>query len=129
MTLEQLNLKKIEFDPRFHQEEWFYKDKQGTIIPYLKEDIQRAINPLIPATFFPLLELFDIPYIEEEWLRTVRYAYEHNCISTVFGKYLALMKLAAYRLFTFRDTQVQFAKYQNYDNIKYDIHFLITHII
>ena len=103
-------LKKRHYNPEFDIEEWFYKDKEGNIFPYWKEDIQRYIDPHKPSTFLFLLEELNIPFIELEWIRLLEKAY-NSCnitqsIQNVFGRYLALMKLKGYRSYRFEDTVI-----------------------
>ena len=106
-TIEELGIKKQEYDPKWCQEHWFYKDKNGNIIPYFKEDIIAIINPLKPSTFLPFLKLFDIPFIEEEWMEMVRTISENPFQKNgklIFGRYLTKMKLPAYKSLGFKDS-------------------------
>lgn len=107
-NIEELGLKKRYFDPEFDKEEWFYKDKNGNIVPYWREDIKKYIDPHKPATFLHLLQEFDIPFIELEWKNLLAKAYNSNNptqqIQSVFARYLSQMKLWSYRDYTFNDT-------------------------
>ena len=101
-------LKKRHYNPEFDKEEWFYKDKNGNLFPYWKEDIEKYIDPHKPATFLQLLQELDIPFIEREWKNLLAKAYNSNNptqrIQSVFARYLSLMKLQGYRVYTFNDT-------------------------
>lgn len=120
-------LKKRNFDPEFDREEWFYKDKKGNIFPYWKEDIRRYVDPHKPVTFISLLQELDIPFIEEQWIRLLERAYNHNNpsvqLQNIFGKYLSLMKLRGFRNYTFLDTSFFIGKdidpLEYYTNIEY----------
>ncbi len=64
---------------------------------------------------------FNIPYIEEVWLRKMianfKIAINTHSYRSIFGRYLATMKLASYRSFEFKDSQ----KCNRYSNIKNNI--------
>jgi hypothetical protein len=129
-TIEELGLKKRHFDPELDKEDWFYKDKNGNIVPYWKEDIKAVVNPLKPATFLPLLELFDVPYFEEEWIRMICSISEdpfrwNN--KTVFGSYLSKMKLCAYKPFGFKDSMVLYGEVKDLLDIEYVIQSSVFH--
>ena len=118
-------LKKRDFNPKWDKEEWFYKDKKGNIFPYLKEDMQRYVNPLKPCTFFPLLQELDLPFYEEEWLRLLLKVYqnpESRKLENVFGLYLSKMKLHDFRDFGFKDSSKWFDWYPDYQNAEYGVH-------
>ena len=95
-SIEELGLKKRHFDPEFDKEEWFYKDKNGNLFPYWKEDIKKYVDPHKPATFLQLLQELDIPFIELQWKNILGKAYNSNNptqqIQSVFARYLSLMK-------------------------------------
>ena len=118
-SIENLSIKKREFDPEFHKEEWFYKDKNGNIFPYFKEDIQNFIDPLKPATFFPFLQALDIPYYEEIWLQLVLKKYTK--LQKVFGCYLSQMTLPDFRCFGFNDSSKWFNTSCDYQEAEYGI--------
>ena len=107
-SIEELGLKKRHFDPEFDKEEWFYKDKNGNLFPYWKEDIKKYVDPHKPATFLQLLQELDIPFIELQWKNILGKAYNSNNptqqIQSVFARYLSLMKLKGYRGYSFNDT-------------------------
>lgn len=67
------------------------------------------INNWEPETYMWLLEKYDVPYVEEEWIkiRDKAYAkdpYKMNGMS-VIGKYLSLMKLKNWMEYKFADTE------------------------
>lgn len=55
-----------------------------------------------PKTFLPILQHFNVPYIEKEWEYTREYA--ENRPGSVLGRYLSKMKLCAYYGFEFKDS-------------------------
>lgn len=122
--LDFLSIPKTEFDPNRHKEEDFYKDKQGNIFPYLKQDIKAVVNPFKPRTFFPLLQELDIPFYEEYWLEFILKTSVYNnqgkfTLENVFGRYLGLMKLRGFRDFGFQDSSKWFHNYWDYLSAEY----------
>ena len=79
----------------------FYQYKDGTKCELCKACLTMHINNFEPDTFLWLLEKFDVPYIEHEWniLRDRAYAKDPYKMTgmSVFGKYLAKMKLKQYK--------------------------------
>ena len=129
-TIEELGLKKHEYDPIWDNEAWFYKDKNGKVIPYLREDIKQIVDPLKPSTFLPLLELFDVPYFEEEWIKIMCSISENPDRwnrRTVFGSYLSKMKLRAYKHFGFKDSMTLYGDIEDLLNIEYCIQSTVFH--
>ena len=61
-----------------------------------------------PWTYFPLMKLFNIPYIEDQWLWTVRYqirgALKTGEYKNAFGRYLAKMKLFHWKKCGWKDS-------------------------
>lgn len=55
-----------------------------------------------PDTFMPILQHFNVPYIEKDWQRTREYA--EGRPGSVLGRYLSKMKLCAYYSFGFADS-------------------------
>ena len=95
-----------------------------------KEDIKAVVNPLKPTTFLPLLELFDVPYFEEEWLRMICSISEdpfrwNN--KTIFGSYLSKMKLNAYKPFGFKDSMTLYGEIEDLLDIEYVIQSAVFH--
>lgn len=76
---------------------WTFKDGHPDSI--CKNCRKEAIDDNRPETFLPLMKMFDIPYIEEEWKNLVKRQKE-----TVFGRYLNKMKLFGFKMYTFKDT-------------------------
>lgn len=126
-TIEEFGLKKRHFDPEFDKEEWFYKDKNGNLFPYWKEDIKKYVDPHKPATFLQLLQELDIPFIEREWKNILGKAYNSNNptqqIQSVFSRYLSLMKLRGYRSYGFNDTrffiELDIDPFEEYAKVEY----------
>lgn len=71
----------------------FYKEKT-------KEEILSIIDYNNPATFLPFLEVLDYPYIEFEWNLML----ENKNKKPNFGRYIALMRLASFRAFSYQDS-------------------------
>lgn len=87
----------------------FYKYKDGSKSELCKACLTMHINNWEPDSFLWLLEKFDVPYIEQEWnvLRDRAYAkdpYKMNGMS-VFGKYIAKMKLKQWNKYTWADSE------------------------
>ena len=62
-----------------------------------------------PWTFYELFQLFDIPYIEYEWLilmerRIKKVISERKEYQSIFGQYLAKMKLMSWKSYTFKES-------------------------
>jgi len=61
-----------------------------------------------PWTFFPIMQLFNIPYIENQWFKRmksqIKITINTHQYKSIFGKYLSTMKLAGYRNFEFQDS-------------------------
>lgn len=82
---------------------WTFKDGHSDSV--CKSCRRKTIDDNRPETFLPLMIMFDIPYIKEEWKTLVKRNKEKNFIcKTIFGKYLSKMKLKGFRMFTFEDT-------------------------
>lgn len=80
----------------------FYKKRNGTYyLDKTKEEILASIDVNQPKTFLCYLEAMDYPYYKKEWERLIE-----NCKnpSTIFGKYISIMRLASYKGFSFKDS-------------------------
>lgn len=91
-------------------EDKFYLMPNGQRSDLCKACETMHINNFDPETFKWLLEKYDIPYIEHEWnvLRDRAYQkdpYKMNGMS-VFGKYLAKMKLNQWKNYHWADTEM-----------------------
>ena len=82
-----------------------YKRRDGTDYVIPKGVIDKSINPYDPSTYLVHLENMDYPYIIDEWMRTREYCVKNNMIECVFPKYIAKMNLAAYKKFTWKNTE------------------------
>ena len=62
-----------------------------------------------PWTYFPIMQLFDIPYIETVWFEKMmwemRVATNTYVYNSIFGKYYSTMRLHHWRHFGFKDSQ------------------------
>ena len=90
-------------------EDKFYLMPNGQRSDLCKACETMHINNFDPETFLWLLEKYNVPYIEAEWniLRDRAYQkdpYKMNGMS-VFGKYIAKMKLRQYKNYTWADTE------------------------
>lgn len=88
----------------------FYTYRDGTRTEMCKQCMTMHIDNFNPDTFLWLLEKMDVPYIEAEWnvLRDRAYnkdPYKMNGMS-VFGKYLAKMKLKQWSDYSWKDTEI-----------------------
>lgn len=82
----------------------FLKFKDKTIKPVCKDCLYSNLNDEDINTILPLMEEFDIPYIKNAWQRLLNNKKPN--VSSIFGKYLALMKLCTYRGYTYKDTDM-----------------------
>lgn len=87
----------------------FYTYRDGSKCELCKACLTMHVNNYEPNTFLWLLEKFDVPYIESEWniLRDRAYAKDPYKMTgmSVFGKYLAKMKLKQWNRYTWADTE------------------------
>ena len=67
-----------------------------------KQCYLQEINYQDIRTILPILQHFNVPYIQDEWNRT--YDLYHNKPGSVIGRYLSKMKLLAYYNFGFNDS-------------------------
>ena len=62
-----------------------------------------------PWTYFPVMQLFDIPYIEYIWfdriMREIKIATNTHVYGNIFGKYYSTMKLFHWKQFGFKDSR------------------------
>jgi len=86
----------------------FYTYRDGSKTEMCKKCLTMHIDNFNPNTYLWLLEKMDVPYIEEEWnvLRDRAFAKNPNLNGmSVFGKYLAKMKLRQWENYTWADTE------------------------
>lgn len=108
----------------------FYKRKDGTIFPYLKEDIKKQIDVFKPCTFLPIFKELDIPFYEEDWLRQIQRNMEKgHDLSLTFGQYYAKMKLHDFKIRGFQDSDKFFSNINAYENFRYvpEIRFRLSY--
>ena len=83
--------------------------KDGTLDCYHKECRIMNCSDDKPWTYFPIMKEFNIPYIEEVWLRqmitNIKIAINTHSYKSMFGRYLSVMKLKGYKSFEFEDSQ------------------------
>lgn len=87
----------------------FYTYRDGTKTELCKKCLTMHIDNFDPKTYLWLLEKMDVPYVEQEWnvLRDRAFAknpYKMNGMS-VFGKYIAKMKLNQWNKYHWSDTE------------------------
>ena len=87
----------------------FYTYRNGEKTELCKKCLTMHIDNFDPSTFLWLCEKLDVPYIEAEWnvLRDRAYAKDPTKMNgmSVFGKYIAKMKLKQWKQYTWADTE------------------------
>lgn len=77
----------------------YYKKRNNEFYTELtKEEILNKIDINDPNTFLPYLKILDYPFIEKFWRSGLEYEKNFN-----FSKYVAKMRLAAFKNFGFND--------------------------
>ena len=85
----------------------FYKTKRGNTVSTCKSCYTKNIDDFDPITIIPLCKEFHIPYIKEEWALLVENQLNKlgkEQYKSVFGKYLAKMKLLGWFYFDYNDS-------------------------
>lgn len=82
--------------------QYYKRQNNSYYLEYSKEEIKKMIDIYDESTFLPFLKELDYPYIQKRWER-MRNRWNN---SSVFGRYIALMRLASYRVFTWSDSQM-----------------------
>ena len=94
---------------RTKEETMFYTYKDGSKPKLCKECTLMHVNIWEPDTFIWLLQEYDVPWLPWEWdaLRQKAYAKNPNKKNdtTVFGKYLSLMKLKQHKDHCWADSE------------------------
>ena len=80
----------------------FLRFKDKTIKPVCKDCLYLSLNDEDINTIFPLMQEFNIPYIEDVWRRLLNN--KSIAAPSIFGKYLATMKLYSYSSFGYNDS-------------------------
>lgn len=77
----------------------YYKKRNGEFYTELtKTEILNKIDYNDPTSFLPFLKILDYPYIEKIWKSSLKYEKNFN-----FSKYVARMRLAAFKNFGYND--------------------------
>lgn len=77
----------------------YYKKRNNEFYTELtKKDILNKVDINDPNTFLSYLKILDYPFIENIWKISLEYEKNFN-----FSKYIARMRLAAFRNFGFND--------------------------
>lgn len=91
-TPNEIKLQSMQFPP--------LRCRNNSYLPHKREDILRMIDINNPATFLPILQMLDYPYLEEEWQLCISYA---KCPEGVLPRYINLMRLKGYIGYGFAD--------------------------
>lgn len=87
----------------------FYTYRDGRKTELCKECLTMHINNFEPDTYLWLLEKMDLPYIPEEWNVLLERAYAKDPTKltgmSVFGKYLAKMRLKQFKNYGWADSE------------------------
>ena len=87
----------------------FYTLKDGAKAPLCKKCLTLLIDNFDESTFLWILEMLDLPYIEEEWNKIREKAWakgkEKMNGMSVLGKYISLMKIKQFKDFGWKDTE------------------------
>lgn len=91
----------------------FYRTKRidkypDGFLPECKKCCTRHVDNWDPATFLPILEEIDVPYIEKEWATLLeKYGQDRKKLTgvSILGRYLSKMKLNQYKEFHWEDTE------------------------
>ena len=90
-------------------EDQFYTYRDGRKTEYCKKCLTLHIDNFDPSSYLWLLQKMDVPYVEEEWniLRDRAFAKDPAKMNgmSVFGKYLAKMKLKQWKDYGWEDTE------------------------
>ena len=92
---------------RVRDEREFFKMKTGQRCDMCKDCLTMYIDNRKPETFLWILEMFDVPFIENEWVRRTNEIYKKKGTLTpksVIGTYLRTMNMAQYRDYHFSDS-------------------------
>ena len=84
-------------------EKIYYKKRNGEFYTELtKTEILNKIDYNDPTSFLPFLKILDYPYIEYEW----KNLFNRTDKQPNFGRYIALMRLAAFRAFSYEESDM-----------------------
>lgn len=95
-------------DTQFYRSNNLEKYPNGGKLNTCKKCTTLHVNNWDPATYKPILQEIDVPYIKEEWDTLLeRYGKDPSKISgmTIIGRYLAKMKLNQWRQYRWADTE------------------------
>lgn len=86
----------------------FYKSRSGEYAMLCKKCLTAHVDNYDPKTFVPILEELDIPFVKEEWNILLDRAVKSGkpiTGTTVFGRYLAKMRLNQWKNYSYADTE------------------------
>ena len=92
-------------------EKLFYKNPKGEgKCPICIDCLTMYIDNYKPDTFLWILEEFDMPYIEKQWMKIANTEYAKDPVKfggkSVLGKYMRLMHINQYKKYHFSDTEM-----------------------
>lgn len=86
----------------------FFKMRTGERCDMCKSCLTMHIDNRDPSTFMWILEKFDIPYIEQEWIKITNRQYQKNPSkfgpASVLGFYMRNMQMTQWKEYTFKDS-------------------------
>lgn len=86
----------------------YFKMRSGERCDLCKPCLTQYIDNRDTSTFLWILEMFDVPYIEREWIKLANKIYLKNPgkfgPSSVIGQYIRLMNMQQYQDFRFSDS-------------------------
>ncbi|MCD8210456.1 MAG: hypothetical protein LUC37_02800 [Prevotella sp.] len=98
------------------EEGQFYMDRHGNRMDLCKKCLTMHVDNFDENTYLWLLEKADVPYIPELWTSIRTKAYAKNPFGmtgmSVFGKYLAQMRLKQYHDYSYADSEKARADYR-----------------
>lgn len=87
----------------------FYTYKNGEKSELCKKCLTAHVDPFDESTYIWLIKKMDVPYLKQEWIKTRDTTYAANPKkfngTTVFGKYLAKMRLKRFKDYGFDDSE------------------------
>ena len=94
---------------KYLPESQFYTLKNGYVDWWCKQCRCEGCSDNKPWTYFCIMSLYDIPYIEMEWLNLMKHQIrktinDNGPYISIFGKYFSKMKLCGFKNYGFKDS-------------------------
>lgn len=92
---------------RVRKETEFFLMKSGNRHDICKDCLCQYIDNSDPDTFCWILELFDVPYIEKEWIKLARHVKEKTgklTSKSVLGRYIRMMNMNQWKDYRYADS-------------------------